>query len=294
VAINCAALPESLLESELFGHERGSFTGADRRRIGKFEQAGGGTIFLDEIGDMSSATQAKVLRVLQDQRFERVGGSETVQTDVRVVAATNQALEDLVSAGRFRSDLFYRLNVYTIKLPPLRERIEDVPLLVDYFIRQFNEEVGRSVRSASPETIEILQRYLWPGNVRELQATVKNALVNATTHVLTPDCLPVFVRQGADLAKNLASAQPQDFKLTNLIRTLLQQGEDDIYRKVAFAVDHVLLDEVMRSVNGNQLEASRRLGISRTTLRAKLQVHRLSELASEADDSAHDSPGGQS
>ncbi len=271
LAINCAAIPETLLESELFGHERGSFTGADRRRIGKFEQASGGTIFLDEIGDMSGATQAKVLRLLQDQRFERVGGNETIQTDTRVIAATNQDLEELVAAGRFRRDLYYRLKVYTIQIPPLRERLDDLPLLVEHFIKLFNREVGKQLRRAASETIELLRRHLWPGNVRELQATIKSAMVNATSDVITPDCLPESVRQGADLTRQLATSDPQEFRVVNLVRHLLQTGDQDIYRKVIFAVDRIVLDEVLRAMDGNQVEASRRLGISRTTLRAKLQ-----------------------
>src|SRR6266852_4343483 len=159
LAINCAAIPEALLESELFGHERGAFTGADQRRIGKFEQANHGTIFLDEIGDMSSTTQPKVLRLLQEQRFERLGGNETIQTDVRVIAASNQNLEELVAAGRLRQDLYYRLKVFTIQLPPLRERMDDLPLLVEHFIKLLNRDLGKQVRSASADTMSLLARH---------------------------------------------------------------------------------------------------------------------------------------
>src|SRR3954469_7112811 len=169
LAINCAAIPETLLESELFGHEKGAFTGADRKRIGKFEQCNGGTLFLDEIGDMSPLTQTKILRVLQDQRFERLGGSETVQTDVRLIAATNYDLERMVAEGNFRSDLYYRLSIFTIRLPPLCERGEDLPLLVDYFVRRFNRELGKEVLRVAPATLEQLRKHNWPGNLRELQ-----------------------------------------------------------------------------------------------------------------------------
>ncbi len=169
LAINCAAIPETLLESELFGHERGSFTGADRRRIGKFEQAHGGTVFLDEIGDMTFATQAKILRLLQDGRFQRVGGNDTIQTDVRVLAATNRNLEGLLKAGTFREDLFYRLNVFAIHLPPLRERMEDLPLLVEYFTRRLSREPGKGQPIVPPESMELLEGYDWPGNIRQLQ-----------------------------------------------------------------------------------------------------------------------------
>ncbi len=272
IAINCAAIPESLLESELFGFERGAFTGADRRRVGKFEQACGGTLFLDEIGDMTGTTQAKVLRVLQDQRFERVGGNETVQTDARVIAATNQNLEELADAGRFRRDLYYRLKIYTIQLPPLRERLEDIPALVDHFLQAHSAEVGRRVRTASPETLAVLQRYSWPGNVRELQGAIQNALVNATQEVLTPDCLPEHIRRGASLLQELAAdGEEQDFQVSALVRRLLVAGESNIYHQLQLAVDRSALDEVLRHVHGNQVEAARRLGISRTTLRVKLQ-----------------------
>jgi two-component system nitrogen regulation response regulator GlnG len=275
LTINCAAIPETLLESELFGHERGSFTGADRRRVGKFEQANGGTIFLDEIGDMTGATQAKVLRVLQDQRFERVGGNGTIQTDARVIAATHQNLEELANAGRFRRDLYYRLKVYTIHLPALRERLEDLPRLVDHFIRLYNAEIGKRVRSASPETLRMLRSYLWPGNVRELQGVIKNALVNATTEVLTPDCLPPNIQHGVEVTQQLVAPGQGSLDVSALVRRLLRAGEEDIYHKVLVAVDRAVLDEVLRQVEENQVEAARRLGISRTTLRAKLQALRL-------------------
>jgi two-component system nitrogen regulation response regulator GlnG len=277
LAINCAAIPETLLESELFGHERGAFTGADRRRIGKFEQASGGTIFLDEIGDMSGATQAKVLRVLQDQRFERVGGNETIQTDARVIAATNQDLEEFVVSGRFRRDLYYRLKVYTIAVPPLRERLDDLPLLVDHFIQHYNSEVGKRVRSASPETLAILRRYAWPGNVRELQGCIKNALVNSTHDVITPDCLPSNISVTVGVNATPASIE-SGADLVSLIRQMLERGDVDIYHKLQLTLDRTALDETLQHVHGNQVEAARRLGISRTTLRAKLQVlGRLSE-----------------
>ena len=163
LAINCAAIPEPLLESELFGHERGAFTGADRRRIGKFEQAHGGTVFMDEVGDMSPGTQAKLLRLLQEKQFERVGGNTTIHSDIRIIAATNQDLESLAAAGRFRQDLFYRLNVLTIRIPPLRERIEDIPLLLEYFLGRMNRELDRHVQSVSPEAMRASQAALLAG-----------------------------------------------------------------------------------------------------------------------------------
>jgi two-component system nitrogen regulation response regulator GlnG len=180
LAVNCAAIPENLLESELFGHEKGAFTGADRKRIGKFEQAHGGTLFLDEIGDMTPLTQAKILRVLQGQEFHRVGGNEPIRADVRVIAATNRDLEKMVAEGTFRGDLYYRLNVYTIKLPPLRDRGDDLPLLAEHFARRFARQLGKDVRGVSPEAAEVLRQYSWPGNVRELQSAVKQALLGPT------------------------------------------------------------------------------------------------------------------
>jgi nitrogen regulation protein NR(I) len=269
LAINCAAIPESLLESELFGHERGAFTGADRRRIGKFEQAHQGTIFLDEIGDMALSTQAKMLRLLQEQRFERLGGNETIQTDVRVIAATNQDLEAAVSAGRFRQDLLYRLNGFTIHLPPLRERIDDLPLLVDHFLKVFNRDLNRQVRSVAPETMRLLEAYSWPGNVRELQSTIRYAMVHAAGEILTPECLPESFRDGA---AGTGISPVSGFDLAGHVQRLLRSGDTDIYRKACEAADRVILEVILRHTRGNQVQASELLGISRTTLRAKMKA----------------------
>ena len=195
LAINCAAIPDTLLESELFGHERGAFTGADRRRIGKFEQANQGTILLDEIGDMPLALQAKLLRLLQERRFDRLGGNETVQSDVRVIATTHQDLEAAVAAGRFRQDLFYRLTEFTIRMPPLRERLEDVPLLVEYLRRRFNRELDKQVRAATDDTLQLLSRHAWPGNVRELRNAIRFAMIHVAGDTLPPESLPEYLRQ---------------------------------------------------------------------------------------------------
>jgi two-component system nitrogen regulation response regulator GlnG len=181
LAVNCAALTESLLESELFGHEKGAFTGADQRRIGKFEQVNGGTIFLDEIGDMSPSTQAKALRLLQQQQFERVGGNTTIQTDVRIIAATNKDLEEMVAEGTFRQDLYYRLNGFSIHLPPLRERLGDVRALANYFARTISRDLGRYPPTIAEETTELLEKHNWPGNVRELHSAIRFAIVNSTS-----------------------------------------------------------------------------------------------------------------
>src|SRR5438876_5869072 len=190
LALNCAAIPEQLLESELFGHEKGAFTGADRRRIGKFEQVNGGTLLLDEIGDMPLPSQAKLLRVLQEQAFERLGGSETVRTDVRLIAATHRDLKAWSEEGKFRPDLYYRLGVFTIHLPPLRERGDDLAMLVQLYLKRFSRELGREVREVSPEALQRLRNYSWPGNIRELQSVLKQAILRAHGRVLLPDFLP--------------------------------------------------------------------------------------------------------
>jgi nitrogen regulation protein NR(I) len=264
LAINCAAIPEGLLESELFGHERGAFTGADRRRVGKFEQADGGTLFLDEIGDMALSVQAKVLRLIQEQRFERVGGAETIATDVRVIAATNQDLPARVESGQFRRDLLYRLNGYTINLPPLRERREDVRLLAEHYARLASKALGKAVQAVTPEALELLERHDWPGNVRELQNVVRFAVIHSTGEALTPACLPAAFRGEA------AAASGDALDVVALTRELLTRGKADIYRAVMQEVDRVVLAEALRHTGGNQVQASELLGISRTTLRAKL------------------------
>lgn len=270
LAINCAALPETLLESELFGHERGAFTGADRPRIGKFEQAHGGTLFLDELGDMSLTTQAKVLRVLQDGCFERVGGNESVQTDVRVIAATNQNLDGKIAEGEFRLDLLYRLNAFTVRLPPLRERIDDLPLLIEHLLKRCNQEFNKKAKSLSPETMQLLETYDWPGNVRELQSVIKYAVVHAVGKVITPECLPESCRGLRTLQAEPEYLLEELAGLSRFIRRLLHAGEPDLYRRLQTELDRVMLCEVLQHVRGNQVHASQRLGMSRTTLRAKL------------------------
>ena len=195
VAVNCAAIPDQLLESELFGHDKGSFTGAEKRRIGRFEQCDGGTIFLDEVGDMSSVTQGKVLRLLQEQKFERVGGNELITTDVRIIAATNRPLEEMVLKNQFREDLLYRLNGFTINLPPLRDRREDIPPLLQYFLRRAKADMKRpELTGISPEALQLLVNYDWPGNVRQLQSVVRQSLLHTTGTVIGPTNLPDFVR----------------------------------------------------------------------------------------------------
>jgi two-component system nitrogen regulation response regulator GlnG len=271
LAINCAAIPETLLESELFGHERGSFTGAERKRIGKFEQCNGGTLFLDEIGDMTPLTQTKILRVLQDQQFERVGGNELIRTDVRLIAATNQDLEKLMEAGRFRSDLYYRLNVYSIRLPPLNERGEDLLLLVDHFLKRFSRELKKEVRSVSPEAMEILREYPWPGNLRELQSVLKQAMLQATGPVLVPEFLPPTLR-GESRATGAAPAAPDLADWDSFIQERLRAGTKDLYAEWQALTDRHLLTQVMRQTGNNLSQTARILGINRSTLRTRLHA----------------------
>ena len=270
LAINCAALAESLLESELFGHERGSFTGADKRRVGKFEQVDKGTIFLDEIGDMTPATQAKVLRLLQEGTFERVGSNETVQVDVRVIAATNRHLVTMVKEGKFREDLFYRLNVFTIELPPLRERDDDIPIFVEHFINLFNRDLGKRIRSIAPDAMAILQQYDWPGNVRELQSAMKHALVRNVGEVLTADSLPASCRGTQRKGEGEVSIELDIANIRRFVGELISANHPDLYQKLHSEIDRVLLPEVLSHVRGNQAQASEILGIARSTLRTKI------------------------
>ena len=229
VAVNCAAIPDQLLESELFGHEKGAFTGAERRRIGRFEQCDGGTIFLDEIGDMSPIIQGKVLRVLQDQRFERVGGNELITTDVRIIAATNRPLEQMVANDEFREDLLYRLNGFTIPLPPLRERRDDIPLLLEYFLRRAKSEMNRPKLSGiSPQALELLMNYSWPGNIRQLQSVVRQSVLHTTGTVIDADNLPSFIRESAGMegarlsptSSRLAGALPATYTAPSPVEPL--------------------------------------------------------------------------
>lgn len=270
LAINCAAIPEPLLESELFGHERGAFTGAADLRVGKFQQVDTGTLFLDEIGDMPLSAQAKVLRLLQDGSFERVGSNKTLRANVRVVAATNQNLEELVEEGLFRRDLFYRLKVFTIRLPPLRERLEDLPLLLDYLIRLFNQQLGRNVRSISPEAMQLLAQHPWPGNVRELQSAVKYALVHTVGETIVPESLPASCRQMPHTVGPSAASPSGSLNVSQFASELLDAGEPDIYRRVHGEVDRILLPQVLQRASGNQVTASQLLGIARSTLRTRI------------------------
>ena len=272
LAVNCAAIPEALLESELFGHEKGSFTGADQRRIGKFEQCNGGTIFLDEVGDMSPLMQSKVLRVLQEQQFERVGGTQTIQTDVRIIAATNRDLEKMVADGDFREDLYYRLNGFTIEVPPLRERGDDVLLLLQHCLERFNRELGKDVHGIAPEALDLLLRYSWPGNVRELEAVVRQSLLQTTGSVILPEFLPDFVRD-EEATKSFAESSDQPASdLKGWVESRLRNQSHDAYREVIQMTERYLLTMVLRATDGNQSQAAKLLGITRGSLRSKIRA----------------------
>ncbi|MCC9602118.1 sigma-54 dependent transcriptional regulator [Stieleria sp. JC731] len=267
-AINCAAIPDALLESEIFGHEKGAFTDANRQRIGKLEQVNGGTLFLDEVGDMSPMTQAKLLRVLQDQTFERVGSNDPIKVDVRIIAATNHNLKQLVSEGLFRSDLFFRLSVITIELPPLRNRDGDLPVLAEYFLRKYSRDFGKEIRSVSSEALEHLEQYHWPGNVRELESVIKQSLLSARGHVLLPEFLPsLVVGQTADPNENSASCVLSD----GFLDERLQDGATNLYDEAIKLAEHQIIRRTLSFTSGNQLKAATILGISRVTLRSKLK-----------------------
>jgi two-component system, NtrC family, nitrogen regulation response regulator GlnG len=274
LAINCAAIPEALLESELFGHEKGAFTGADRQRIGKFEQCSGGTLLLDEIGDMPLSIQAKMLRVLQEQRFERVGGNEPIQTHVRVLAATNQDLVQLTAAGKFRKDLYYRLNDVTIRVPPLRDRPEDLAELANYFLFRYDRELGMDLRALAPETLDRLQAYDWPGNVRELQGVVKQSMLNASGHVVLPEFLPAHLEGVSPESASPAKSDALD--LPELIESLLPRASGRVHAEVMAAVERRLFKQVLRHTHGHQAQASEILGLNRSTLRHRLKTLGLS------------------
>ncbi|TWT65142.1 sigma-54-dependent transcriptional regulator [Allorhodopirellula solitaria] len=295
LVINCAALSETLLESELFGHEKGAFTGADARHEGKFERAHGGTLFLDELGDMNLATQAKVLRVLQDGKFERVGGSQTIATDVRLVCATNHDLEQQIKQGLFRQDLLYRLNGFTIPLPPLRERSEDLPLLIEHFLNRSNRKFARQVTKIAPAAMQQLLDYSWPGNIRELQSVMQFTVLHSIGDTLTvdslPDLLPPNQRRRDEAAEgepNVETGQGREVEATerttatssgpsghlpdvaDRVHELIAANEPNVFRNIIDDTEQVVIHEVLKHFHGNQVQASRALGISRTTLRGKI------------------------
>jgi transcriptional regulator with GAF, ATPase, and Fis domain len=261
IPVNCAAIPEELLESELFGHERGAFTHAVRTRLGRFEQATGGTIFLDEIGNMSPALQVKILRVLQDRSFERIGGTKTIRVDIRILAATNQDLDDLVRRGRFREDLYYRLNVIPIKVPPLRERVSDIPLLVQHFLQEFSRKQKKPVKRLSPAALDLLRLYPWPGNVRELENLLERLVTLSEGELVEVADLPDrFKRQPAAPARVTGDLPEQGLHLTAAV----QEFEKDLILKALARTDWV------------KSRAAALLRLNRTTLLEKMKKQNIS------------------
>jgi DNA-binding NtrC family response regulator len=259
IKVNCSALPETLLESELFGHEKGAFTGASARRVGRFEAADKGTLFLDEIGDIAPAVQVKLLRVLQEKEFERVGGNETIRTDVRLIAATNKDLEKAMKDGTFREDLYYRLNVVTVAIPPLRERKEDIAALMEHFIRKYSKENSKTIAGVTAETRDLLMRYTYPGNVRELENIIERAVVLAKGEIVTTSDIPLHLK-AVESEEKICVAK-RDGLLNETLETL-ERG--------------IILD-AMKKVGGVQTKAAEKLGISERVLRYKLKKYRIKE-----------------
>jgi two-component system, NtrC family, nitrogen regulation response regulator GlnG len=269
VAVNSAAIPSELLESELFGHEKGAFTGAVARKVGKFEAAAGGTIFLDEIGDMDLPLQGKLLRVLQEREFERVGGTESIKTDVRVIAATHQNLDKVVHDKRFREDLYYRLNVILINIPPLRKRKDDIIPLAEYFMQKYQPNSSKA-RILTPETLKILRAYDWPGNVRELENAIQRAVTLSQGDKIFPDSLPPQIfKPGHGVALSFENFLEE--KLSDLVDRMGGLDNGDIYSLVMQRVEKPLITLVLKKTEGNQVRAANLLGINRNTLRKKIR-----------------------
>ena len=278
MVVNCAAIPETLLESELFGYEKGAFTGAVARRIGKFEQAHGGTIFLDEVGDVPLGIQMKILRVLQERTFQRLGGNDTIHSDARVLAATNRDLEKAVAEGRFRTDLYHRLNVVTLQVPALRQRRDDIRLLVSYFLDRFARELEVERLPISEEALVLLENYAWPGNVRELEHCIHRAMIFTRGHPIQAADLPLPAasKAGGPLA---GPAEIDESVLGDVVeRYLSEYYGQRAYEQLMETIERLLLTDALRRTRGNQTHAARLLGLPRPTFHAKMQKHGLRDL----------------
>ncbi len=260
IELNCAAIPEELIESELFGHEKGAFTGASSMKRGKFDQANGSTLFLDEIGDMSLKTQAKILRILQEQRFERVGGNKTIEVDVRIIAATNKNLEEEIKKGRFREDLYHRLNVIPVEIPPLRHRKEDIPLLVKVFLEEFQKKSGKA-KQISDGVLEAFQNYDWPGNVRELRNTVERLVILSRGDVITEDDLPLAFLKGSDSQAKVVASHTEDIFL-----------QCNNFREAKSLFEKTYLTQKLKENGGNIKRTAQAIGIERRHLHRKIKA----------------------
>jgi two-component system nitrogen regulation response regulator NtrX len=274
--VNCAAIPEELIESELFGHEKGSFTGATEKQIGKFEQADRGTIFLDEVGDMSQKTQAKVLRVLQEQEVERLGSARTIKVDVRVIAATNKNLEDAIERGEFREDLYFRLNVIPIVVPPLRERREDIPLLVQHFARLIGDEHNLKPKRVDAAAMEALQRYRWRGNIRELRNTVERMMIMSAGDVVRLEDLPAEVRNGETLRPSPAAAAIGS-ESTGAAAGGTAPGGSGTLREFKDAAERAYLVQKLRETNWNISKTAEIIDTPRSNLYKKLEQYGIKQ-----------------
>ena len=290
VAVNASAIPGELLESVLFGHEKGAFTGATETRKGKFEIAAGGTLFLDEIGDMPANLQAKILRVLENREFERVGGQRSLTADVRVISATHRELWEAVKEGDFREDLYYRLNVVSLRIPPLRERRDDIPLLAQHFLKVFAEEEGSEPKTLSDKAMAVLTKHVWPGNVRELLNTLKRASVLASDQVIHTADLGLSM-EGTEAAADETFDEFLRRWLHEIVQPWSTMEEGDLYEQVVSRVEKPMFELVMDSVKGNQLRAAKVLGINRNTLRERLRKY---DLLKRSPKSKVQSPKGKS
>ncbi|NIQ07344.1 MAG: sigma-54-dependent Fis family transcriptional regulator [Candidatus Korarchaeota archaeon] len=274
VVLNCAAIPENLLEAELFGYEKGAFTGADSARTGKFEDADGGIMFLDEIGDMSLSLQAKVLRVIQSGTFHRLGSSKEISVNVRLITATNKNLEELVRIGRFREDLYFRINVVKIHLPPLKDRKEDIPLLMECLTRRHGSQAGKDIKGVTREFRDQLIQYDWPGNVRELENVIRKAIAFTKTEYLTSYDLELINRS---VPLELQGTQSLTDTLRGSVRGMLSSDENEnVYSKIVKEAEKILLEEALSASGWNRSKAARKLGINRLTLRRKLEEYNIS------------------
>jgi two-component system response regulator AtoC len=275
--VNCAAIPDTLFESELFGYERGAFTGAEHTHIGKLERCNGGTIFFDEIGDMSLATQAKVLRVLQEGELERLGGTETIKVDTRTIAATNKNLEKAVEEGKFREDLYWRLKIISIQLPPLRDRLEDIPALLDYFLARFSDEYGKPVRYVADAAIHKLKTHHWQGNVREFKNCVRRAVLLSSGDVILDEHVKLQGEsnetQGTPSGEQLTSKLKD--KLEELVTQILPLSDQRVHANVIELVEEMLISKALQECGNNQVKAAKMLGISRNTLRHRKKKYNI-------------------
>ncbi|MYB92913.1 sigma-54-dependent Fis family transcriptional regulator [Candidatus Poribacteria bacterium] len=281
IPVDCGALPDELLESELFGYEAGAFTGAKKEgKPGRFELADGGTLFLDEVGNMTPALQVKLLRALQTQEIERLGGTRTLKVDVRVIAATNQELGEMVKRGQFREDLYYRFRRIALHLPPLRERQEDISLLVTHFLQLIQEELGKPIRGISEEGMKLLQDYAWPGNVRELENCLRSAAALSRADVILPDDLPSEIHMGSEISPTDGSQLEISLKsiLQDTTKEAIAQGKQGLYEDVVAVLDKALVELVLDEFSGNHSKTAELLGMSRTTLLKKIKQSRRTDV----------------